>query len=112
MEAEQFATLDDTILYIWKNAKNLSLNDIKRIIQEFNIVLEEDENKGLEIKIKEHKIIPNQKIIQITEKNQLIATIIPRITMISIVSKYIKNVIPDMRFPPKININLIERDKI
>jgi len=65
----------------------------------------------LEIKIKEHKIIPNQKIIQITEENQLIATIIPRITMISIISKYIKNVIPDMRFPPKININLIERDK-
>ena len=44
MNDEQFATLDDTILYIWKNAKNLNLNDINRMIQELIIVLEKDEN--------------------------------------------------------------------
>jgi len=64
----------------------------------------------MEIKIKEHSIIPNQKVIEILEGNHLIATIIPRITMISIVSKFIKNVEEDMRFPPKITINLVERD--
>lgn len=60
----------------------------------------------MEIKIKEHKIIPNQKVIEIREGSNLIATIIPRITMISIVSKYIKNVEKDMDFPPKIILNL------
>lgn len=64
----------------------------------------------LKIKIKEHNIIPNQKVIELTEGDQLIATIIPRITMISIVSKYIKNIVQDTKFPPKININLKERD--
>lgn len=63
----------------------------------------------MEIKIKEHKIIPNQKVIEISEGNNLIATIIPRITMISIVSKYIKNVEEDMGFPPKIILNLKKR---
>ena len=51
MNDEQFATLDDTILYIWKNAKNLNLNDINRMIQELIIVLEKDENN------KEKKLI-------------------------------------------------------
>jgi len=45
MKDEQFATLDDTILYIWKNAKHLSLNQINRMIQELKGVLEIDENK-------------------------------------------------------------------
>lgn len=45
MNDEQFATLDDTILYIWKNAKHLNLNDINRMIQELKVVLEKDENK-------------------------------------------------------------------
>lgn len=63
----------------------------------------------MKIQIKEHKIIPNQKVIEIIEGNNLIATIIPRITMISIVSKYIKNVEKDMAFPPKIILNLKKR---
>ena len=45
MKEEQFATLDDTILYIWKNTKHLNLNDINRMIQELKEVLEKDENK-------------------------------------------------------------------
>jgi len=64
----------------------------------------------MEIKIKEHNIIPNQKVIEIVEGNHLIATIIPRITMISIVSKFIKDVKLDLKFPPKIMINLVKRD--
>jgi len=63
----------------------------------------------MKIKIKEHKIIPNQKVIEIFEGNNLIATIIPRITMISIISKYIKNVEEDMDYPSKIILNLKER---
>ncbi len=63
----------------------------------------------MEIEIKEHKIIPNQKVIEKREGNNLIATVIPRITMISIVSKYIENVEKDMDFPPKIILNLKER---
>lgn len=43
MNDEQFATLDDTILYIWKNAKNLTLNDINRMIQELKIIIEKEE---------------------------------------------------------------------
>ena len=66
-------------------------------------------NKKLKIEIKRHKIIPKQMIIEISEGDNLIATIIPRITMISIVSKYIKDVKEDMDFPPKIIINLKER---
>ena len=45
MKDEQLATLDDTILYIWKNAKHLNLKDINRMIQELKEVLEKDENK-------------------------------------------------------------------
>lgn len=45
MKDEQLATLDDTILYIWDNAKDLNLNDLNRMIQELIIVLEKDENK-------------------------------------------------------------------
>ena len=65
----------------------------------------------MEIKIKEHEITPNQKVIEIHEGDNLIATIIPRITMISIVSRYIKNVEKDMAFPPKIILNLKERSE-
>lgn len=54
------------------------------------------------------RCIPLEKGIVRLESN-LIATIIPRITMISIVSKYIKSVEPDMEFPPKIILNLKER---
>ncbi len=45
MKEEQFATLDDTILYIWKNAKHLKLNEINRMIQELKEVFGKDENK-------------------------------------------------------------------
>lgn len=37
-----FATLDDTILYIWKNAKDLTLNDINRMIQQLKTMLESE----------------------------------------------------------------------
>ncbi len=63
----------------------------------------------MEIQIKDHKIVPNQKVIEIFEGNNLIATIIPRKTTISIVSKYIKNVEKDLAFPPKIILNLKKR---
>lgn len=64
----------------------------------------------MEINIKDHEIIPNQKVIEILEESGLIATIIPRITTISIVSKYIIDVNSDMEeFPPKIIISLKER---
>lgn len=64
----------------------------------------------MEIKIKDHNIIPNQQVIEISENSILIATIIPRITTISIVSKFIENIISDIDFPPKIIINLKKRD--
>ncbi len=41
MNPEKIAVLDDTILNIWKNAENFSLNDINRIIQELINVLDE-----------------------------------------------------------------------
>ncbi len=63
----------------------------------------------MDIRITEHKIIPHQKVIEIFEGGRLIATIIPRMTMISIVSKYIKDVNSDLHFPPEIIINLKER---
>ena len=73
--------------------------------------LEKRSGNKMEIQIKEHEITPNQKVIEIHEGDNLIATIIPRITMISIVSRYIKNVEKDMAFPPKIILNLKERSE-
>lgn len=65
----------------------------------------------MEVNIKDHEIIPNQKVIEILEGNNLIATIIPRITTISIVSKYIKDVNSDIKeFPPKVILYLRKRD--
>lgn len=90
------------ILIVKKIALNMEKDELMVLKRFFTL-----ENE--EIQIKEHKIIPNQKVIEIREGRNLIATIIPRITMISIVSKYIKNVEKDMDFPPKIILNLKER---
>jgi len=87
------------ILIVKKIALNMEKDELM-VLKRF-LTLENEE-----IQIKEHKIIPNQKVIEIREGRNLIATIIPRITMISIVSKYIKNVEKDMDFPPKIIFNL------
>lgn len=66
-----------------------------------------------EIKIKDHIILPNLKVIEIFEHNNLIATIIPRDKVISIVSKYIENVETDLiEYPPTITISLKEDDTI
>ena len=36
------AVVDDTLLYIWKNASELGLNDMNRLIQELIEVMEVD----------------------------------------------------------------------
>ena len=63
----------------------------------------------MKIEIKEHIVLPETKVIEISEENNLIATIIPRDASITIVSKYIIGVISDVSFPPKITLNLKER---
>ena len=35
----KLAVIDDTILYVWKEAENLSENDINKIIQELKEVI-------------------------------------------------------------------------
>jgi len=71
--------------------------------------IKQPEANRIKIQIKKHNVVPNQKVIEISEGNNLIATIIPRTTNISIVSKYIEDVESDLTFPPKITINLKER---
>ena len=56
----------------------------------------------MKIKIKNHKRIPNQKVIVLFDNRKLIATIIPKKDEIAVVSKYIKDVKKDMKYPPKI----------
>ena len=63
----------------------------------------------MEIKITEHSNIPNQKVIEILEGDNLIAAIVPKMTTISIISEYIKDVVENTDFPPAIIINLKER---
>ena len=40
MDDEKMSVLDDTILYIWKNARELSLRDVNRLIQELIEVID------------------------------------------------------------------------
>lgn len=56
----------------------------------------------MKIKIKKHKETPNQKVIVLSDNRELIATIIAKKEEIVIVSKYIKDVKKDMKYPPKI----------
>jgi len=60
----------------------------------------------MEIKVKKHLLKPWEKIIEITSKKGLVATIIPRSHEIVLVSRFVSGVTKDMKHPPKITFHV------
>ena len=61
------------------------------------------------MEIKDHAITPNQKVVEVRDGEQLIATIVPTATEINVISKFANVITEDWTMPPKITIHLTRK---